>query len=155
MILTGDAIAQAITDGRITFDPFSSAKLNPNSIDIHLGDSIQAVAAAPDADAKTRAETALPAPGMMLEPGSLYLAKSRERFGSGDFAPFVHGKSNIARAGLFVHVNGEMMDLGVVDHFQFQLAPILPIRVFPGMAIAQVTFWSVWHGPADDEADAG
>jgi dCTP deaminase len=143
--LTGDAIERAIADGRIEFDPFARSALNPNSIDIHLGSRLTELTGSvvgPDAPARGR-EIELPKAGLVLAPGSFYLATSVERFGSAHFAPIVHGKSNIARAGMFVHVNGDMVDLGVIDHFQFQLVPLLPIRVKPGMAIGQVTFWSV------------
>jgi len=142
VILTGDAIKQAILDRTIEFDPFAEDKLNPNSIDLHLGDALCEIT---DGSASTQLPPyeALAPEGRLLKPGSLYLAPSRERFGSSVYAPIVHGKSNIARAGMFVHINGELVDVGVVDHFQFQLLPMLPIRVTPGMAIAQVTFWSV------------
>jgi dCTP deaminase len=141
MILTGPAIRAAIANGSLRFSPFDAAALNPNSIDIHLGDTLLQVAKnAPDA-----APTRLPldAQGRFLEPGQLYLIDSRESFGSDTLVPMVHGKSNIARAGLFVHANGEMIDLGAFGPYQFQLFPVLPIRVFAGMAVAQVTFWTV------------
>lgn len=142
MILTGDAIKQAILDRTIEFEPFAEDKLNPNSIDLHLGEALCEITDA-GLSAQPPLYEVLPPEGRLLTPGSLYLAPSRERFGSGVLAPIVHGKSNIARAGMFVHVNGELVDVGVVDHFQFQLLPMLPIRVTPGMAIAQVTFWAV------------
>lgn len=143
MILTGDAIRQAILDRAIEFEPFADEKLNPNSIDLHLGDAIAEVVVV--GDGAEPAYQPLTPEGLLLTPGCLYLARSRECFGSNRFAPMVHGKSNIARAGMFVHVNGELVDVGVVNHFEFQLVPMLPIRVRPGMAIAQVTFWAIAH----------
>jgi dCTP deaminase len=89
------------------------------------------------------AATPIPPDGIWLKPGGLYTADSLETFGSTRFVPIVHGKSSIARAGLFVHVNGDMVDLGLVAPFTFQLVPIAPILVKPGMAIGQVTFWTV------------
>jgi dCTP deaminase len=141
MILTGAAIRAAIAEGALHFSPFDAAALNPNSIDIHLGDSLLCVPKAAAAGAPVRLK--LDAAGLFLEPGQLYLIDSRERFGSNQFVPMVHGKSNVARAGLFVHANGEMVDLGHVGAYQFQLFPVLPIRVWAGMAVAQVTFWQV------------
>jgi dCTP deaminase len=141
MILTGAAIRAAIEEGKLHFSPFDAAALNPNSIDIHLGDSLLCVPKAASAGPPVRLP--LDAAGMFLEPGQLYLIDSRERFGSDHFVPMVHGKSNVARAGLFVHANGEMVDLGQVGAYQFQLFPVLPIRVWAGMAVAQVTFWQV------------
>lgn len=139
MILTGPAIAAAIVDGALHFSPFAARALNPNSIDIHLGETLLHIAK-DKPDAPPRRMT-LPREGIYLEPGQLYLIDSRESFGSDVFVPMVHGKSNIARAGLFVHANGEMIDLGAIGPYQFQLFPVLPIKVFPGMAVAQVTFW--------------
>lgn len=142
MILTGDAIKRAILDRTIEFDPFAEDKLNPNSIDLHLGDALCELVVTGEGAQPSPYEPLKPE-GRLLTPGSLYLAPSRERFGSNTFAPMVHGKSNIARAGMFVHVNGELVDVGLVSHFQFQLLPMLPIRVTPGMPLAQVTFWSI------------
>ncbi|MBU6372656.1 MAG: dCTP deaminase [Alphaproteobacteria bacterium] len=145
MILTGPHIAAAIAAGDITLTPFDGAT-NPNSVDIRLGATLRdhsglEIDAA--ADAPLPPEQPLPAEGVWLRPGGLYTAESRETFGSSRYVPIVHGKSSIARAGLFVHVNGDMVDLGVVAPFTFQLVPTAPILVRPGMAIAQVTFWTV------------
>lgn len=145
MILTGPRIAEAISAGDIVFAPFDGAT-NPNSVDIRLGDMIRDYSNAHiDAAAAAPAPLAqpIPADGLWLTPGGLYTADSRETFGSARYVPIVHGKSSIARAGLFVHVNGDMVDLGVIAPFTFQLVPTAPIRVKPGMAIAQVTFWTV------------
>lgn len=145
MILTGPRIAEAISAGDIAFTPFDGAT-NPNSVDIRLGGAIRDYSDARiDAAAGAPPPPALPIPadGLWLKPGGLYTADSRETFGSARYVPIVHGKSSIARAGLFVHVNGDMVDLGVIAPFTFQLVPTAPILVKPGMAIAQVTFWTV------------
>lgn len=145
MILTGPAIAEAIASGAIAFTPFTERALNPNSIDIHLGDAITDLTGQ-TIDARDPVQgvpAPLPADGLWLKPGGLYTAESHEQFGAARHVPIVHGKSNIARAGLFVHVNGDMVDLGPAKPFVFQLVPVLPIRVYPRMAIAQVTFWRV------------
>jgi dCTP deaminase len=145
MILTGPRIEAAIAAGDIVFSPFNGAT-NPNSIDIRLGATIRDHSSA-TIDAATQssppAATPIPPDGIWLKPGGLYTADSLETFGSARFVPIVHGKSSIARAGLFVHVNGDMVDLGLVAPFTFQLVPIAPILVKPGMAIGQVTFWTV------------
>lgn len=141
MILTGPAIEEAIAAGDIVFDPFTRARVNPNSIDLHLGDDLRRVVRNADGAAMPSEPLGLPPEGRYLEPGQLYLIHSLERFGSTRFAPFVHGKSTIARAGLFVHANGEMIDVGEIARYEFQLYPVMPIKLTPGMAIAQVTFW--------------
>lgn len=150
MILTGPRIAAAIDSGAISFSPFAAARLNPNSIDLHLGSTIRDYAGM-TIDARAPIDPPdrpIPDDGFWLEPGRLYTAPSRETFGSHSYVPIVHGKSNIARAGLFVHVNGDMVDVGRVEPFVFQLVPVIPVRIAPGMAIAQVTFWTI-----DDSVD--
>jgi len=144
MILTGPRILDAIAAGEIVCTPFDGAA-NPNSIDIRLGETIRDFAGLSiDAAAPvTPAPRPIPADGLWLTPGGLYTAESRETFGSTRYVPIVHGKSSIARAGLFVHVNGDMVDLGAIAPFTFQLVPVAPVLVRPGMAIAQVTFWTV------------
>jgi dCTP deaminase len=148
MILTGPRIAAAIEAGDIVFAPFEGAT-NPNSIDLRIGDALRDHSTQ-TIDAATPAEPppllALPPNGLWLQPGGLYTAESHETFGSSRYVPIVHGKSSIARAGLFVHVNGDMVDLGHVGRFVFQLVPVIPILVRPRMAIAQVTFWTVEDG---------
>jgi len=42
---------------------------------------------------------------------------------------------------LFLHVTADIIDIGSHGHVTFQLHSTLPIRLYPGMAIAQVTFW--------------
>lgn len=143
MILTGPAIEEAIATGDIVFEPYAGARVNPNSIDLHLGDDLRRVVRDRDGRAKPVEPLTLSSDGIFLEPGHLYLIHSRERFGSTRYAPFVHGKSTIARAGLFVHANGEMIDVGDIGRYEFQLYPVMPIKITPGMAIAQVTFWLV------------
>jgi dCTP deaminase len=145
MILTGPRIEAAIAAGDIVFSPFDGAT-NPNSVDIRLGASIRDHSSAlidAAAHAPAPAATPIPEEGIWLKRGGLYTADSRETFGSARYVPIVHGKSSIARAGLFVHVNGDMVDLGLVAPFTFQLVPVAPVLVKPGMAIAQVTFWTV------------
>lgn len=145
MILTGPRIAAAIEAGDIAFSPFDGAT-NPNSIDIRLGAALRDHSHTMiDAAAPGPAPPLLPIPdeGLWLAPGGLYTAESLETFGSSLYVPIVHGKSSIARAGLFVHVNGDMVDLGLIAPFTFQLVPVIPMRVRPRMAIAQVTFWTV------------
>jgi dCTP deaminase len=148
MILTGPHIAAAIAAGDITFEPFDGAT-NPNSIDLRIGDGLrdhsgETIDVAAPGPTPPLAD--IPAGGLWLMQGGLYTAESHEIFGSSRYVPIVHGKSSIARAGLFVHVNGDMVDLGQVGRFVFQLVPVIPILVRPRMAIAQVTFWRVEDG---------
>jgi dCTP deaminase len=43
--------------------------------------------------------------------------------------------------GLFVHCTADLIDIGSFGNVTFQLYSTLPIKVYPGMLIGQVTFW--------------
>ena len=77
----------------------------------------------------------------MLEPLSFSLGCSVEMLGSNHFVPLVHAKSSTARAGLFVHVTADLIDIGSIGRITFQLFSTIAFRVYPGMRVAQMTFW--------------
>ncbi|MGH3868848.1 MAG: dCTP deaminase [Pseudonocardiaceae bacterium] len=83
----------------------------------------------------------LPEEGLCLKGGGFYLGFSQEQVGSEHFVPVLHAKSGTARAGLFVHVTANLIDIGSIGNLTFQLAPVLDVIVRPGMALAQVSFW--------------
>lgn len=143
MILSGPEIRRQVESGVITVTPFEPGHVNPNSIDLTLGnvilrycDSIIDPRVEP-----TVIEEKIPETGLLLEPLGFCLGSSREVVGSREFVPMVHAKSSTARAGLFVHVTADLIDIGSVGTITFQLFSTLPLLVFPGMRIAQVTFW--------------
>lgn len=72
---------------------------------------------------------------------SFRLGSSCERIGSNSYVPIVHARSGIARLGLFVHVTADLIDIGSIGVITFQFYATLPVKVYPGMKIAQVSFW--------------
>lgn len=83
----------------------------------------------------------IPEDGFSLAAGDFVLAETAERIGSDHYVPLIHAKSGTARLGLFVHVTADLIDLGFVGQSTLQLYATLPVRIWPGMLIAQVTFW--------------
>lgn len=154
MILTGPEIRRQVRCGRIIIDPFDETSLNPNSCDIRLGSRIltYATQTLDVSVANPTTELSVPAEGLLLKGGNFYLGHSVERVGSDHFVPILHAKSGTARAGLFVHVTANLIDLGSVGNLTFQLAPVLDVIVYPGAHIAQVSFWKplgkidLYHG---------
>ena len=143
MILTGPEIIAAVQNGEILINPFEINSVNPNSIDLKLGnvlieylDKIIDPSLAPS----TRT-IPIPETGYLLNSGEFRLGSSHEIVGSNKYVPIIHGKSGIARAGLFVHVTADLIDIGSVGNLTFQLFATLPIRIYKGMAIAQISFW--------------
>ena len=83
---------------------------------------------------------------LILVPGAFVLGCSVEYW---TFSPYmagqVNGKSSLARKGLLVHITAGWMDPGFEGNCTLEivnLAPI-PIKLWPGMAIAQMLFHPV------------
>lgn len=143
MILTGNAIAEAVRDKRIIITPYSADALGPDSYDLRLGPEIiryqEGVL-----DAKVAPRTikqTLPAAGITLQAGEFVLGHSAETVASDHFAALIHARSSIARLGLFVHVTSDLIHVGSSGHITFQLYATMPVTIKPGMRIAQITFW--------------
>jgi dCTP deaminase len=143
MILTGAKISSEVKRKRIEIFPFNKRKVTTNSYDLSLGDTIiRYKSRIMDPKRKMKFdEIKIPAKGMILQAGDFVLGHSRERIGSDFYVPIIHGKSGTARMGLFVHVTADLIDIGSHGMTTFQLYATLPVRIYPGMPIAQVSFW--------------
>ena len=144
MILTGPEIAAQVQAGRIHIDPFSDDRVNPNSYDFHLSDHLIAYEHA-DLDtaiANPTQRMTFPTSGMILRPDRVYLGSTLEVMGSEHYVPIIRGKSSLARLGLFINMTADLIDLGSINRWTLQLHAIQPLRIYPGMLIGQVTFWT-------------
>jgi len=143
MILTGKKIIEEVKKNRIDISPFDRDRITTNSYDLSLGNTI--IRYSQDViDPKCQAsyeEIIMPEDGLVLNAGDFVLGHSRERIGSDFYVPLIHGKSGTARMGLFVHVTADLIDIGSHGVTTFQLYATLPVKLYPGMLIAQVSFW--------------
>lgn len=143
MILTGPEIGKQVEAGRIRIDPFDPAQLTTNSYDLRLGDNFLRYTS-PVIDVRKRADfevLEIPKEGLHLAKGTFVLSETRERFGSDHFVPIIHAKSGTARCGLFAHVTADLIDIGSFGKSTLQLYATLPVTIYPGMLLAQVSFW--------------
>lgn len=143
MILTGEKIIEEVKSGRIDLFPFSEDKISTNSYDLSLGTTlIRYTSEVIDPRSEpSHEEILIPKEGIVLQPGDFVLGHSVERLGSDFYVPLIHGKSGTARMGLFVHVTADLIDIGSHGVSTFQLYATLPVRIYPNMPIAQVSFW--------------
>ncbi|MFJ1706851.1 dCTP deaminase domain-containing protein [Kitasatospora sp. NPDC088346] len=143
MILTGPEIARQVEQGRITMDPFDPARCTTNSYDLALGHRLLVyLDDVLDPRLPSAHETReIPAAGYLLEAGDFVLAETAERLGSDHYVPLIHAKSGFARLGAFAHVTADLIDLGFHGRSTLQLYATLPVTIFPGMLVAQATFW--------------
>lgn len=145
MILTGSEIARQRELGQIVLNPFDPARINPNSYNFALGSQLKMYAdTVLDVRRENRAVTVdIPAEGYLLQPDRIYLGHTEEVIGSTGFVPIIRARSGIARLGLFVHVTADLIDIGSISQLTLQLHAVQPVRVYPGLVIGQVTFWTV------------
>ena len=145
MILTGKRLTEEVSKGRIEIDPFNGKLVNENSCDVTLGSSLL-VYTDPVVDTAKKNPTLcidIPHSGLVLEKGKFYVGYIVEYIGSEFYVPMLHGLPSVARKGLFIHVTANLIDIGNHANFSLQLYPTEHIRVYPGMQIAQVSFWRV------------
>lgn len=145
MILTGREIEKQYRAGRIDISDFDPARVTTNSYDLLLGDRLLRYRDDTlDARAYNAFETfTLPAEGYLMQRGEFLLGETADKIGSDHYVPTVHGRSGIARLGLFAHINSELVDVGYYGKLTLQLYAVLPIRIYPRMDIAQVSFWQM------------
>lgn len=141
-VLTGNAIASAVSRGEIEIDPFERRQLNPNSYNVKLGGKL-IVYTEKVLDVKTPNEYQyldIPEAGIVLEPGRLYLGATVERTWTEKYVPMIEGRSSLARLGLFVHVSAGFGDIGFRGHWTLEFFAAHPIRIYRNTEIAQVYF---------------
>jgi dCTP deaminase len=143
MILTGHEIKKQVNKGRIEIDPFDESNIQPNSYDFHLDKYIKVYTNEildPRKKNSVR-ELKIPKEGFLLKPNELYLGMIEEKMGSEFYVPILRGRSSTGRLGLFVHITADLIDIGSINNWTLMLHAVVPIRVYPGMKIGQVTFW--------------
>lgn len=157
MFLSDVDIKKAVKDERITLEPFDTARLQPASYDIRLGNKfiINEESATHIIDpvkkiyAKTREISIKDGKEFVLHPGISVLGSSKEFFGSNHYLIQVGGKSSLARVGLMVHNTAGIINPGHFLHITFEITNQnnVPIILRPGMEIAQITFSMLSSAP--------
>lgn len=143
MILTGHEIEKQVGRGRIVIEPFNEADIQPNSYDFHLSKYLKLYTDEildPKIENKVK-EIIIPEEGLLLKPEELYLGMVEETIGSEYYVPILRGRSSTGRLGLFVHITADLIDIGSINNWTLMLHSVVPVKVYPGMKIGQVTFW--------------
>ncbi|MCL2755755.1 MAG: dCTP deaminase [Firmicutes bacterium] len=145
MILSGIEIKKQYEQGNIFITDFDEKNLGPNSYDLTLHDELlvytDKVLDMKQPNATKRIK--IPAEGLVLEPGILYLGRTTEWTTSKKHAPMLEGRSSIGRLGIFIHVTAGFGDVGYDGTWTLEIQVIHPIRVYPGVRIGQIYFHTV------------
>jgi len=83
------------------------------------------------------------AEGFVLKPGIGYLMHTAESVCSTKFNPILDGKSSIARLFIQVHATAGYGDPYFAGQYTLEVIVQHPVRVYPGMRIAQVRFHTI------------
>lgn len=152
MILSDTDILRAMKDGDLLISPFCTEQLQPSSVDLTLDRHFKLMEAN---GSSHRLDPYEPLPDdvffdvvvpegdyFLLRPHTFALASTVERISlSPRLAGTMAGKSSIARLGVVIEAAG-FFDPGFDGTGTLELANYgaLPIKLWPGMRIAQMTF---------------
>jgi len=144
MILSGKMIKDKLGKD-IIIEPFNEANLNPNSCNLTLHNELQ-VYEDHNLDMKKQHATQtiiIPEEGLVLQPGTLYLGRTREYTETERYVPMLEGRSSVGRLGLFVHVCAGFGDVGFKGYWTLEIHCIQPIKVYAGVGICQIYYHAI------------
>lgn len=145
MILSGNKIREEVVNKKITIEPFNEFNVSPNSYNFCLGDYLYLLDdQVLDCKKKSKLKKIIiPEDGYILEPNKLYLGYTYEKIGSDNYVPIITSRSSIMRLGLTVVNSTALVDVGFLGNLTLQLHTLLPIKIYRGMAIGQIMFFSI------------
>jgi dCTP deaminase len=144
MILSGPEIQKRMGKD-IVISPYEEQYLNPNSYNLRLDPALKVYTEMPlDMKKDNPAQDlSIPAEGLVLEPGKLYLGRTFEYTETQNLVPMLEGRSSVGRLGLFVHVTAGFGDVGFKGYWTLEMHCIHPIRIYPMIPICQIFYHSV------------
>jgi dCTP deaminase len=144
MILSGNEIRARLSSD-IVIEPYCESQLNPNSYNLRLHDELltyeEIVLDMRRPNRSTR--LVIPPDGLVLNPNQLYLGRTVERTVTHNLVPMLEGRSSVGRLGLFVHVTAGFGDVGFDGYWTLEMFAIQPIRIYPGVEIAQIFYHTI------------
>lgn len=149
MVLVYQEIKEAIESGKIGCKPYDQSLIQPNSLDMRLGDEFILFHDDDDADLidpydyKIDKSSKLIQDRIIIYPYDFMLATTKEYIALPDnICAEVNGKSSLARLGLSIHQTGGWVDCGFEGQITLEIYNCnqKPIMLYENMAIAQLVF---------------
>jgi dCTP deaminase len=151
MILSDRTIREELAAGRIVIDPLDEACIQPSSVDLRLdrlfrvflNHTMPVIDVRQDLSDLTRLVEIDEGDAFILHPGEFVLGSTYERVAvPNDLVARIEGKSSLGRLGLLIHSTAGFIDAGFSGHITLELSNVanLPITLYPGMKIGQVSF---------------
>ena len=159
MILSDRSLREEIAAGRIIIDPFDDSCVQPSSVDLHLdhrflvfrNHTMGHIDVRTDLSALTEQVEVAGDDPFILHPGEFVLGSTSEGVGvPDDLVARLEGKSSLGRLGLLIHSTAGYVDAGWDGQLTLEFSNVanLPITLYPGMKIGQISFMRMTT-PAD------
>lgn len=144
MILSGREILRRMGDD-IVITPFDEKKINPNSYNLSLHNELlvyeNSVLDMKKPNPVQKIE--IPASGLKLEPGRLYLGRTLEYTRTEHLIPMLEGRSSVGRLGLFIHITAGFGDVGFAGYWTLEMFCTQPIVIYPYVEICQIYYHTI------------
>jgi dCTP deaminase len=166
VILSDRDIRAEIEAGRIEIEPFDATCVQPSSVDLHVDAQFRVFANSryPFIDVKRDmpdltelVEVPVNEP-FILHPGEFVLGSTFERVRlPDDLVARLEGKSSLGRLGLLIHSTAGYVDPGWDGYLTLELSNVanLPITLYPGMKIGQISFYRLTSAAETPYGSAG
>jgi len=151
MILVDWQLLDRIGRGHIKIEPYDRNLVQPNSLDIRLGnhfvwyENSGELIDPYNPDSVSSHVNEIHTDTFILNPGQFVLAETLECIELPDnIVATIEGKSSIARLGVTLHQTGGWIDAGFRGTITLEMANVnsRPVKVYSGMAIGQLVFYT-------------
>ncbi len=153
-MLSDQSIREALEAGRIVIDPLGEGCIQPSSVDLHVDQLFRVfrnhtqrvIDVRKAQEDLTELIDVGPDSPMILHPGEFLLGSTIERVAlPDDLVARLEGKSSLGRLGLLIHSTAGFVDAGWDGHLTLELSNVanLPITLYPGMKIGQISFFEM------------
>jgi dCTP deaminase len=151
VVLSDRTIRRLLEEGRIGIEPYDESLIQPSSVDVRVDRLFRVFhnnrypyidVREEQEDLTELVEVEDDSP-FVLHPGEFVLGSTLERVTlPDDLVARLEGKSSLGRLGLLIHSTAGFIDPGWDGHVTLELANVanLPITVYPGMKIGQLSF---------------
>lgn len=153
-MLTGSQILKEIERGHIKINPFDESRINPNSYNLTLNNTLL-VYENKVLDFKKKNETnriIIPSSGLVLKPDTLYIGRTNERCWTDRFIPLLNGRSSIGRLGICIHITAGFGDIGWDGTWTLEITAVQPVKIYPDIEFCQVSYMTP-YGDTDIQYD--
>jgi dCTP deaminase len=159
MVLSDRTIREEIEAGRLAFEPYDAAMVQPSSVDVRVDGKFRVFhngrypfidVRQPMDDLTELVEISEEAP-FILHPGEFVLGQTLERVRlPDDLVARLEGKSSLGRLGLLIHSTAGFVDAGFEGNLTLELSNVanLPITIYHKMPIGQISFMRM-DGPVE------